>query len=958
MAEDEVPTNMALMAFLDSKGHPQKVQENQGYVDSGCSRHMTTCPIFFTLRNLIEDMLPLGKEQMVAKLLVKEPLKLIHLGFLATKNDTIGILKKFITEIENLVDKKVKVIRCDNGTKFKNTVMNDFCVMKVIAGTNSDDFAGTKDSIGVGQSNMETGSTQDYIFMPLWKDGSPLFDSSPKISSDAGKKLMKFQTKKVFRNKKDKRRIVIKNKARLVTQGHTQEEGIDYDEVFAPAARIKEIRLFLAYALFMGFMVYQMDVKSTFLYGRIKEEVYVCQPLWFEDPDHPDKMKDRSDLIYQEAKRIYFDYTEKTLVKDADGANIDVHLYKSIIGSLMHLTASRPYIMYAVYVCARFQVTPKVSHLHDVKRIFRYLKGHPKLGLWYLKDSPFELVAYTDSDYIGASLDRKSTTGGCRFLRSRLISWQSKKQTVVATSTTEAEYVVAASCCRQVLWIYNQMLDYGYKLTTVSYKLLLLAQLTTASTKLMLLGKLTTAIDVNAVEDDDEGTECLLTAIIFEQLTLMGAKTTAWNKLSSTMASAIICLATNQKFNFSKYIFDHMVKNLEDRVKFLMFPRFVQVFLDSQVERMLKHKEIYVPPSHTKKIFANMKRRQGKDFFGKATPLFETMMVQHQEDNDEHVTTTSNDPLLSETTKANQALKIRSLKRRVKRLEKKVSKKSHKLKRLYKIGSSTRVESSEDVGLGDQEDASKQGRMIDELDADEGVALVDETQGRNDQDMFNTSILDDEEVVAKEVVAKKEVSTVDLVPIAGEVVTTAGVKFSTADITSQISMDEITLAKALIDIKTSKPKAKGIDNTQAMIDADYELAARLQEEEGEELTIKEKSRLFVELMDKRKKYFARLRAKNIRKLVKGSEKAAEGSFKRAGSNLEEEDAKKQMIEEENEYAELKRCLEIIPDDNNDVTIEATPLSSKSTTIVDYKIYKEERKSFSKSSEQMAILKII
>ncbi|GJX95257.1 putative ribonuclease H-like domain-containing protein [Tanacetum coccineum] len=154
--------------------------------------------------------------------------------------------------------------------------------------------------------------------------------------------------------------------------------------------------------------------------------------------------------------------TENPLLKDSDGDDVDVHLYRSMIGSLMYLTSSRPDIMFAVCACARFQVTPKVSHSHAVKRIFRYLKGQPKLGLWYPRDSPFDLVAYSDSDYAGASLDRKSTTGGCQFLGCRLISWQCKKQTVVATSSTEAEYVAAASCCGQVLWIQNQMLDYGY----------------------------------------------------------------------------------------------------------------------------------------------------------------------------------------------------------------------------------------------------------------------------------------------------------------------------------------------------------------------------------------------------------------------------------------------------------------------------------------------------------------
>ncbi|GKD60843.1 putative ribonuclease H-like domain-containing protein [Tanacetum coccineum] len=154
--------------------------------------------------------------------------------------------------------------------------------------------------------------------------------------------------------------------------------------------------------------------------------------------------------------------THKPLLKDADGEDVDEHLYRSMIRSLMYLTSSRPDIMFAVCACARFQVNPKSLHLHAVKRIFRYLKGQPKLGLWYPKDSPFDLVAYTDSDYARASLDRKSTTGGCQFLGCRLISWQCKKQTVVSNSITEAEYVAASSCYGQVLWIQNQLLDYGY----------------------------------------------------------------------------------------------------------------------------------------------------------------------------------------------------------------------------------------------------------------------------------------------------------------------------------------------------------------------------------------------------------------------------------------------------------------------------------------------------------------
>ncbi|GJR24673.1 putative ribonuclease H-like domain-containing protein [Tanacetum coccineum] len=313
-------------------------------------------------------------------------------------------------------------------------------------------------------------------------------------------------TKWVYRNKKDERGVVVRNKARLVAQGHRQEEGIDYDEVFAPVARIEAIRIFLAFASYMGFIVYQMDVKSAFLYGKIDEEVYVSQPPGFIDPKYPQKVykvvKARmaltpssravqvyvDDIIFGSTKKTWCDEFEALMkgrfkmssmgeltfflgstmnlrhqkFKDEEASDVDVHLYRSMIGSLMYLTASRPDIMFAVCACSRFQVTPKTSHLSAVKRIFRYLKGKPKLGLWYPRVSSFDLEAYSDSDYAGANLDRKSTTGGCQFLGRRLISWQCKKQTIVATSTTEAEYVAAANCCGQVLWIQNQMLDYGF----------------------------------------------------------------------------------------------------------------------------------------------------------------------------------------------------------------------------------------------------------------------------------------------------------------------------------------------------------------------------------------------------------------------------------------------------------------------------------------------------------------
>ena len=145
--------------------------------------------------------------------------------------------------------------------------------------------------------------------------------------------------------------------------------------------------------------------------------------------------------------------TNHNLGPDLDNESVDQHLYHSMIGSLMYLTASRPDIMFAICLCSRCQANPRESHMKAVKRIFRYLKGHQKLGLWYSNESNFDFKAYSDSDYGGCNLDRKSTIGGCQMLGNCLVSWQCKKQSSVAISTCEAEYVSASSCCSQVLWI-------------------------------------------------------------------------------------------------------------------------------------------------------------------------------------------------------------------------------------------------------------------------------------------------------------------------------------------------------------------------------------------------------------------------------------------------------------------------------------------------------------------------
>ncbi|KAF5822614.1 putative RNA-directed DNA polymerase [Helianthus annuus] len=399
------------------------------------------------------------------------------------------------------------------------------------------------------------------------------------VKLPAGKR--KLGTRWVFRNKQDSAGVIVRNKARLVVQGFRQIEGLDYDEVYAPVARLEAIRIFLAYASYMGFTVYQMDVKTAFLYGDVKEEIFVEQPPGFVHPDHPDYAYKLDKALYglhqaprawyatltehllahgytrgtidqtlfikrvgndQILVQIYVDdiifgstsedlckefekvmkkkfemsalgemtlflglqvkqssqgilihqgkYVDDVLAKfkftdakpaetpmaerpllteDEEGESVNQRQYRSMIGSLMYLTASRPDIMFAVCNCARYQANPKTSHLIAVKRIFRYLKGRPRFGLWYPRDSNFDLFAFSDSNFGGTDSDRKSTSAGCQFLGDRLISWQCKKQQTVAISTAEAEYVAASASCSQVVWMQHQLQDYGltYLNTTI-----------------------------------------------------------------------------------------------------------------------------------------------------------------------------------------------------------------------------------------------------------------------------------------------------------------------------------------------------------------------------------------------------------------------------------------------------------------------------------------------------------
>nr|GEY91431.1 putative ribonuclease H-like domain-containing protein [Tanacetum cinerariifolium] len=465
-------------------------------------------------------------------------------------------------------------------------------------------------------------------------------------------------TKWVFKNKKDEKGIVERNKARLVVQGHTQKERIDYEEVFAPVARIEAIRLFLAYAS-MGFMAYQMDVKSAFLYETIEKEVYVCQPPGFEDPDHPDKVykvvKDKYvaeilrkfRLIEGKSASTPID-TEKPLLKDPDGEDVDVHTY---------------------------------------------------------------------SDYAGASLDRKSTTRGCQFLGCRLISWQCKKQTVVATSSIEAEYVVVARQTTTGKEISNPFMAGSLPKT----RLLTFIHTTVAIKKVNGVIRLQALVDKKKVVvteatiqealrlDDAEGVECLSNEEIFVELARMGYEkpstklsfyqeffSSQWKKvgkgffgvetllfkgmlvahevvtegdaevhgeevnagdtaegdvsnahgevptvqpqspqpqpqqdagISMDLPQEVMDTCTDltrrvkhlefdkvaqangsRKFNFSRYIFDSLVRNVDSPSKFYMYPRFLQLMIRKQVDDLLTHTTKYTSLALTHKVLTNIRR--------------------------------------------------------------------------------------------------------------------------------------------------------------------------------------------------------------------------------------------------------------------------------------------------------------------------------------------------------------
>ncbi|GJY98377.1 putative ribonuclease H-like domain-containing protein, partial [Tanacetum coccineum] len=621
------------------------------------------------------------KKKMYCLVLIDDYSRFTWVFFLATKDETSGILKSFIIGIKNLVDYKVKVIRCDNGTEFKNREMNQFCEIKGILRQFSIARTPQQNEVAKKRNRTLIGAARtmlaDSKFQQLFRHKQLILLAMCKIEYHLGKFYGKADegsfvgyslNNKAFKVFNSRTRIVeenlhIRSKEVLMMMDTNLQVMIERrlmkdprkDSSTVNAAGTNEVNAVGGktsiklsfdpnmpaledYNIFDfsiddeddGAVADMNNLDTTIqvspnpttrihkdhpldqVIGDLQSatqtrkmlknlEVYVCQPPGFEDPDFPDRVYKVEKALYglHQAPRawhkgdillvqVYVDdiifsstkkelciafkklmhekfqmssmgeltfflglqvkqkkdgifisqdkyvakilkkfrftkvktastpmETQKPLLKDEDGEEVDVHMYRSMIGSLMYLTSSRPGIMFAVCACARYQVNPKVSHLHAVKRI----------------------LAYIDSDYARASLDRKSTTGGCQFLGCILISWQCKKQTVVVNSTTEAKYVAASSCCGQVLWIQNQLLDYGYALTAnhaiyisciEQFWSTVKAKTINGEEQLHALvdGKKIVITESSIRRDlqlaDEEGVDCLPNSTIFEQLALMG----------------------------------------------------------------------------------------------------------------------------------------------------------------------------------------------------------------------------------------------------------------------------------------------------------------------------------------------------------------------------------------------------------------------------------------------------
>nr|GEX54374.1 retrovirus-related Pol polyprotein from transposon TNT 1-94 [Tanacetum cinerariifolium] len=264
----------------------------------------------------------------------------------------------------------------------------------------------------------------------------------------------------LWKNKRDEENTVIRNKARLVAKGYSQKEGIDFEESFDLVARLEAVRLFIAYAAHKSFHVYQMDVKKTFLNGPLKvhQSPY---GIFINQAKYAQEILKKHDMTSCDS--IDTPMATKPLDADLSGTLVDQTIYRIMVGALRYLTISTPNIVHATSYYARYQARPTEKHLNEVNQIFRYLKNTIHMGLWYPKDSGFELTAFSDLDHARYLDTRKSTSGCIQFLGGdKLVSWSSKKQDCTSMSVAKSEYVSLSTCCAQVLWMRTQLTDYGF----------------------------------------------------------------------------------------------------------------------------------------------------------------------------------------------------------------------------------------------------------------------------------------------------------------------------------------------------------------------------------------------------------------------------------------------------------------------------------------------------------------
>ncbi|GJS46724.1 putative ribonuclease H-like domain-containing protein [Tanacetum coccineum] len=965
--------DVRLVNTVDSKptvnhlrGNPQqKEYKEKGVIDSGCSRHMTGNKCYLTeYEDYDGGFVSFGDGK----------------GRISRKVDESGALDKggkdeqaTISEFERLLQQE-KHIEHINRTNSFNTVSTP---VNAIGPSFTDDTPSSPVNAARTSEITTKCILKKHLYDKFLLSKMHLLFHMFQIYLPNGKRDIR--TKWVFRNKKDERGIVVRNKARLVAQGYTQEEGIDYDEIFSRVAKIEATRLFLAYASFMGFIVYRMNVKSGFLYGTIEEEVYVCQPLGFEDPQFPNKVYKIEKALYglhqapiawyetlstyllenrfrrgtidktlfikkdkDDAQEIPDEFyggahflfriatstpieTNKALLKDEEAEDVDVHLYRSMIGSLMYLTASRPDIMFAVCACARFQVTPKVSHLHVVKRIFRYLKGQPKLGLWYPKDSPFDLETFSDSDYAGASLDMKSTTGGCQFLGKRLISWQCKKHTIVANSTTEAEYVAATNCCGKA--------KRTTEISQSSGPIHLVADETVYKEWAERMERAaTTASSLEAKQDIGNINRTQSMATLnesFPQGTDSGSGPrigvdTARHKLHTTSIKYALTesptIYVSLIEQFSQTASASTLENGDMEITAIIDGK-VKVVSEASIRRHLKLEDSNGISTLPTSEIGNMKRAS-KGYTGVDTPLFQTMLVQGQILQGEgstilvesHYTPISapstsqpptSPPSMQTTHVAEEAatmphdsplLRVHSLGSDEGSmalseftvlctiLSKKVETLESDLKQTkLTYGAAYTKLIMKEKKLEHKVKSSKARRRIDE---DEGITLVQmsaHTQGRHEHNFeepdFKFIVLEEDYTVEPDIgTANVPVST------AGAEVSTASPEVKTAaeslKTKLQLEQERLGMEEALrlqeqldeeerqriarVHEEASTFNAEEWDNIQAQIEADEELAHRLQAQERERYSEADKARLLVELINERKRKFAQQRAEQRR----------------------------------------------------------------------------------------------